>query len=245
MRSPCLDCEIHLAGTSKVGHPRCVHCEARVAYVRALGGMTHSVPVAMTTYGGGSGPGNVIGRRITAKETEDMATETKARNSNSPTAILERLCEGAGITRADLTGPRPADKARAAVLADVRRKAARLLHENGMRQSEIGPLIGVHPSRVCQILRAIGVLKSTRPVKKKVKERRPRTVDTAQADRKRVGPDTRFEIDILGILFSGQEKTLEQVRKVAAAELRTPEAQVVYIVKTCIEDAIRDCLAHA
>lgn len=43
MKSPCHDCRIHQGGQDKNG-PVCLNCPDRLAYVRSLGGMTHSVP---------------------------------------------------------------------------------------------------------------------------------------------------------------------------------------------------------
>ena len=225
MKNPCLTCRVHLSGVSKAHEPKCRNCSDRVAYVAALGGMTHSVPLDLTTLGGDTGPGDIDELRITAKEEEVEAMNT----DNTPGGIIRRLCEENGITPDDLKSP--VDKSKRPGVVNVRKAAVRELSGRNLPHRQIADLLGLHHTTNGQLQKELGIWKPsrTRPKKKTTGKRLPEI-------------PVEGKMDILGILFAGHEKTLEQVRKVAKEEMRTPENQVVYIVKTCIEDAIREHL---
>ena len=241
MKNPCLTCRIHLSGANKISEPKCKDCEARVAYVAGIGGMTHSVPVPLTTLGGDTGPGDIAGLRITAKEEKEM-------DENTPGGIIRRICKENGITVEDLKPP--VEKSKRTVVTQVRKLAVReLSHRKDITHRQLADLIGSHASRIVQIQKELGIYKPRKKMKKSQskigKTIRPvKPVKNVPDVPKPKGPIAADDeqTDILSTLFAGHEKTLERLRKVAEANLRTPEKQLVWIVKSLFDEVVEEAI---
>lgn len=66
-RSPCYECDVHLAGRDKNG-PECLNCKKRLEFVGALQSMTGPVPMEMTDMGA-----RRISPELMAKAEADLA----------------------------------------------------------------------------------------------------------------------------------------------------------------------------
>lgn len=51
LKSPCLNCPIHLAGFSKKNGPACRYCENAMGFCDALGDLSFGVPIELTYLG--------------------------------------------------------------------------------------------------------------------------------------------------------------------------------------------------
>ena len=222
LKNPCLKCDHHLAGLGKSDR-RCMACQERVDYVSQIGCLGSSLESNIQLVGNGGSEMPKIGNRSAAPAADKKSGVGKM---NAHEKIVSDICAKHGISVEDLQNKRhgkPFSRARKEI-AEI------LISKPGMTHAGIGKLIGVHGSRVGQIVM------EKNPKKKASKKTGagiggppPGTGDQGAGIKGAELIDTDEHQLVLD--FSDHREIYDDLLKMASAELRTPENQALYMFK--------------
>ncbi len=198
MRSPCARCEHRHRDKD---HPGCVQCDLRVAYVRALGGMSHSVPDRLMYFD----QEEVVmgGAAVDVDEQERRARVRQA---------IEDVCRSVGISQTQLTS-----NSKSPEVCDARRRLVALFRDDlKMTLRETAERLDLSIATVTAYrAQTSGETGDKRPAASKTAPTKPAA-----------GID-----DALSAVFADFPSAREELLSLAAREMRTPSAQLAYLVR--------------
>lgn len=197
MKNPCLNCDIHLSGTDKKNHEQCRDCDARVAYVASMGGMTHSLP----------------DRHCDLTHRDPVRPRRKDKGVEMETE--KRLCSGGCGRRLEVNAD---NFGRSAKAADGFMKMCKECHAK--RIAEGHQRVQKRRNRMVNS-----------DSKKTTSGSPPPKAGIVPAEYKTAEKGATKKPLCLTIDFSNHSGLLSVLQKIAAEEMRTPEMQVLYLIK--------------
>jgi DNA-binding transcriptional regulator YiaG len=142
VRNPCVEKNCDLLHESK-NNERCENCPDRLAYVAAMGNMTHSLPLAMTNLAGNSHGGGA------SMEVNDMP-ENSIEDAKNPDDMVNAFCRKYGIEKEKLLEKTKKRDARVEALR--RELIVELKNRFSLNQSEVARIVNRSSQRVAQVL---------------------------------------------------------------------------------------------
>jgi hypothetical protein len=221
VKNPCLSCDIHLTKKNKLFETECIECSRRVAYVRALGDMTHGMPDKYTDLLRDRRPlMNTPQAQIQPVGNSEGFTETPTVTVYPPFAEAEpqpeqapapltRTCKTCGKTA-------PLDEfPRNSVCKYGREPHCKACHAAKRKLSGKKPAARTsEPRKTAAVVRAVTAVTAVAPVA---------TPNVAPAM-----PNVAPQALIINVDFADHPQIHQQLMAIARDQMRTPAAQILW-----------------
>lgn len=210
MRSPCNECDHHLAGGGKSGR-RCMNCDRRIAYLEYIGPMVASLGQGKKLNGHGG---------TDMPEIEEKTTElTEAEKT------VHRICKKHGTDMETIISGRDNPSVNMKKLSHVIQEIVETLSlEMNMKNPAVAQILNMTPSAVWLRMEKYrkGKKTKTEPVKKPEKAANVTPPKTADPDNDKY---------LLEVNFKKHIAIYDDLIDLAKDKVRTPAGQIIFMLK--------------